>query len=433
VRRVEAIREAARASGRHLAVLGDLQGPKIRIGDFVEGSVMLERGGAFTIDAAWPPNEGHVERVGTNYEPLPREVAPGDRLVLGDGLIELEVARSGGTEVACRVIQGGELSGNKGVNKRGGGLTAPAITSRDEADIALAAELELDYVAVSFPRSAEDIRRARRLAEERALECGVVAKIERAEVVADPACLDEVIASADAVMVARGDLGIEIGDAALMGVQKRIIARCRALNREVITATQMMESMVQSPVPTRAEVMDVANAVLDGTDAVMLSAETAVGRYPRAAVEAMERVIRGAEGTAHFGPSRELDLRLREIDESIALAAMTMARHLDDVRALACVTTSGNTPRLLSRFRSRLPIYAMSDRARTLSRVALFHSVQPVWLTVPAGDGAALQAEALGCLQRAGAVTRGDRVILCSGDAHGVPGATNTVKVVEVP
>jgi pyruvate kinase len=237
--------------------------------------------------------------------------------------------------------------------------------------------------------------------------------------------------SSDGVMVARGDLGIEIGDAALMGVQKHIIHRARELNREVITATQMMESMINNPVPTRAEVMDVANAVVDGTDAVMLSGETAIGRYPVETVAAMVRVIRGAETSAEFLQSGRPQVRCRQIDESIALAAMTVANQLDGVRAVACVTTSGTTPRLMSRFRSRLPIYAMSSVPRTLARVALYHSVQPV-LFVGSAERESITDQAIEWLKAQGVVETGDRVILSRGDRRDVPGGTNTLRVVVV-
>jgi pyruvate kinase len=431
VRRVREIRAAADRLGRHIAVLGDLQGPKIRIHGFRDGDVDLQAGATFRIDTALGADAGTVERVGTGYAALPGDVRPGDELLLGDGLIELKVTETSLTEVICRVVNGGRLAGGQGINKRYGGLSAAAITDKDERDIALAAELELDYLAVSFPRHAGDIERARRLAEGCGLRCGVIAKIERAEVVAEAERLDQVITVADAVMVARGDLGIEIGDAALMGVQKRIIARARALNREVITATQMMESMIRNPSPTRAEVMDVANAVVDGTDAVMLSGETAIGRYPVETVAVVERVIRGAESSAEFVLGGKLQVRCRQIDESIALAAMTVANQLEGVRAVACVTTSGTTPRLMSRFRSRLPIYAMSDQMRTLARVALYHSVHPVYFDSSA-ERESITDQALEWLKARHAVVVGDRVILSRGDRRNLPGGTNTLKIVDV-
>jgi pyruvate kinase len=431
VRRVQEIRAAAERLGRHPAVMGDLQGPKIRIGRFREGTVTLEPDATFRIDTALAADAGTAERVGTAYAMLPEDTNPGDELVLGDGLVELVVLETTATEVVCRVISGGRLAGGQGINKRFGGLSAGAITDQDERDIALAATLELDYLAVSFPRAADDIAQARKLAQRHGLDCGIIAKIERAEVVAAAERLDEVIRTSDAVMVARGDLGIEIGDAALMGVQKRIIARARELNREVITATQMMESMIQNPVPTRAEVMDVANAVVDGTDAVMLSGETAIGKYPVETVAAMVRVIRGAEGSAEFALGGRLRVRYTQIDESIALAAMTIANQLENVRAVACVTTSGTTPRLMSRFRSRLPIYAMSNRRRTLARVALYHSVLPV-LFDGSEERESITDQALEWLKAQGVVDVGDRVILSRGDRRNLPGGTNTLKVVDV-
>jgi pyruvate kinase len=431
VRRVQEIRSAAERLTRHIAVMGDLQGPKIRIHRFRDGEVTLEAGAMFRIDTTLAPDAGTVERVGTGYPSLPHDVGPGDALVLGDGLVELDVTGTTSTEVICRVVTGGRLAGGQGINKRHGGLSAGAITSQDERDIGLAAELELDYLAVSFPRAADDIVRARSLADAAGLRCGIIAKIERAEVVADTERLDEVILAADAVMVARGDLGIEIGDAALMGVQKLVIHRARELNREAITATQMMESMINNPIPTRAEVMDVANAVLDGTDAVMLSGETAIGRYPVETVAAMVRVIRGAESSAEFLQGERPQVRCRQIDESIALAAMTVANQLEGVRAVACVTTSGTTPRLMSRFRSRLPIYAMSSVRRTLARVELYHSVQPVYFEGSA-ERESITDQAIDWLKAQSVVAAGDRVILSRGDRRNLPGGTNTLRVIDV-
>jgi pyruvate kinase len=294
-RRLNDVREIAARLGRSVAALGDLQGPKIRIARFVEGAVKLEVGQTFVLDMTLDTHSGTAERVGCDYKTLPQDVAPGDRLLLDDGRLVLDVTQVVGQEVHTRVHVGGKLSNNKGINKQGGGLSAPALTDKDREDLKTAIEIGVDYLAVSFPRNAADMQEARELLGAAGKEIGLVAKLERAEAVADDTTLDAIIEASEAVMVARGDLGVEIGDAALIGTQKRIIKHARSLNRAVITATQMMESMIESPLPTRAEVFDVANAVLDATDAVMLSAETAAGDYPVETIEAMNRVCLGAE------------------------------------------------------------------------------------------------------------------------------------------
>ena len=433
--RVQAIRAAALRAEHHVAILGDLQGPKIRIGQFQDGAVTLENGASFSIDAALSPDGGTSAQVGTTYPHLGADCQAGDVLVLGDGLIELEVTATSNGRVDCRVITGGILSGGKGINKRGGGLSAAALTAKDEADIKLAAELDVDFLAVSFPRSDADLEHARRLAQAAQLRCHIVAKIERAETVATDAALDELIAAADAVMIARGDLGIEIGYPALMGVQKRITTRARELNRPVITATQMMESMIDNPSPTRAEVLDVANAVLDGTDAIMLSGETAVGAHPLKVIEAVVSVMQGAEATAAKQHIERRKLDLEAIDHAIALAVMSVARRLDRVTAIVCFTSSGNTPRLMSRYLGPIPIYAMLEEPKTLAWVALYRGVQAVFLTPEVRDYEAMNQAAISWLQSQQAVASGDRVIISKGDLRDVrqSGGTNTLKVIEIP
>ncbi len=432
--RVASIRAAASEARRYVAILADLQGPKIRATGFgALESVELEVGNTFTIDTSLSADGGDATRVGTTYADLPQEVATGDVLALGDGLIELEVRDVRGPRVTCVVLHGGELSANKGINKRGGGLSAPALTDKDRDDLEFACGLCVDYVAVSFPRSAQDMMEARALVLKHGATCDLVAKLERAEAVADREELDELIEASDAVMVARGDLGVEIGDAELMGVQKRIIFRARQLNRSVITATQMMESMIASPRPTRAEVMDVANAVLDGTDAVMLSGETAVGDFPVEAVLAMSSVIRGAEDSPYWRRPTNYDLTCDEVDESVALAAMTVAENLEGVAAVVCLTSSGRTPQLMSRTRARIPIYAVGDRDQTLARVALYRGVYPVRFEIEAQDADQVNEAALRQLSRAGVVASGDRVIVCRGGyRNAVTGMTTTVEVLTV-
>ncbi len=431
--RVRRIRAAASSLGTFVAVLADLQGPKIRIRGFAGAdAVELVTGAPFTVDSSLGEREGTAEAVGTSYQTLAAEVAPGDVLVLGDGLIELEVESTGGRKVNCRVLTGGTLGSNKGINKRGGGLSARALTEKDLGDLAFACAEDVDYIAVSFPASEADMRQARALVANHGANCGLVAKLERAEAVTNPATLDGIILASDAVMVARGDLGVEVGDAPLMGLQKLIINRARALNRAVITATQMMESMIANPRPTRAEVMDVANAVVDGTDAVMLSEETAMGRYPVETVAAMVRVIEGAEETAQYTTAPTDGFRSASIDESVAMAAMTVANTLSGVRAVACLTASGNTPKLMSRRRSRLPIYALANDHRTLAKVALFRGVHPAFFETYDFDYGQVEQAAVEWLKNAGVVSSGDRVIISKGDRRHLPGGTNTLKVLEV-
>lgn len=430
-RRILAIRNAATKLGRYVAILGDLQGPKIRICGFPNGSIQLELGASFAIDTRLGATEGSDHEVGTTFEGIADLLHPGAVLVLGDGEIELVVREINGGRVECNVVIGGTLSGNKGINLRGGGLSVAALTEKDFEDLEFACRQQLDYVAVSFVRSDEDLHLARKMARKMNCMCGIVAKLERAEAVFSNNVLDDIIKASDAVMVARGDLAIEIGDAALMGMQKRIIKRARELNRTVITATQMMESMITNPKPTRAEVMDVANAVLDGTDAVMLSAETAAGKYPVEAVKQMVEIIKGAEST--LSPdSVHIEHRCETIDESVAMAAMAVAERLDNVAAVACLTASGNTPKLMSRSRSRLPIYALADNAETLARVALIRGVHPRMFRSEDIDFELVDDAALTHLKNDGILVPGDRVVLSQGALRNVQGGTNTMKIMEV-
>ncbi|WP_323816144.1 pyruvate kinase [Cellvibrio sp. NN19] len=431
-RRAETVRALAAKHNRFVAVLGDLQGPKIRVARFAEGKIHLKVGDKFILDASLGRDEGNQQQVGIDYKELPNDCKPGDVLLLDDGRVVLTVDNIEGTRIYTTTKVAGPLSNNKGINRQGGGLTAPALTEKDIADIKTAAEIDVDYLAVSFPRSAEDMNYARKLMLEAGGRAGLVSKVERAEAVADDETLDGIIAASDAVMVARGDLGVEIGDAALIGVQKRIIARSRALNKVVITATQMMESMINSPLPTRAEVFDVANAVLDGTDAVMLSAETAAGSFPVETVEAMVRIILGAEKhpTASFDTYR-MDQAFSSIDESIALASMFTANHLDGVKAIICFTESGSTPRLMSRVGSQLPIFAFSRHVSTQRKVAMYRGVQPVAFNTSSAPSADDFLQAIGMLKAQGDLANGDLVIISSGDTT-LLGGTNTMKVLRV-
>ena len=432
MRRASAVREAAAKHNKHVAVLGDLQGPKIRIARFAEGPIDLAVGDKFVLDSSLERDEGNQQQVGIDYKELPNDVIPGDSLLLDDGRVVLMVDSVEGTRVNTTVTVAGKLSNNKGINRQGGGLTAPALTDKDRADIKTAVEIGVDYLAVSFPRSADDMNLARQLVKEAGGDIHLVAKIERAESVANTAELDAIILASDAVMVARGDLGVEIGDAELIGVQKLIISRARSLNRCVITATQMMESMISSPLPTRAEVFDVANAVLDGTDAVMLSAETAAGQFPVQTVEAMVRVIKGAEKTpqAETPPLRD-DGHYTAIDECVALAAMYTAGHLKGVKAIVCLSESGATPLLMSRFGARIPVFAFSRQQTTLNRAALFRGVETVEFDNVSIPSAEINQQAIQLLRDKGIVEDGDFVILSKGDSNEL-GGTNTMKILQV-
>ncbi|MCG7542674.1 pyruvate kinase [Pseudoalteromonas sp. MM17-2] len=431
--RAEAVREIAQRLGTHVAILADLQGPKIRVSTFKEGKVNLAHGAPFTLDAALAPGEGDINGVGIDYKELPQDVKAGDLLLLNDGLIQLTVERVEGQKVHCSVKVGGVLSNNKGINRLGGGLTAPAFTDKDKEDLITATKIGVDYIAVSFPRSGDDMRYVRSLAEKAGSDAQLLAKIERAEAVETVEAIDDIILASDAVMVARGDLGVEIGDAELVGKQKTIISRARSLNRVVITATQMMESMIDNPMPTRAEVMDVANAVLDGTDAVMLSAETAAGDYPEQTVATMARVCLGAESQkeTHISKHR-LDSMFADNAETIALSAMYAANHLGTVKAIVALTESGNTSKLMSRISSGLPIYSLSRHGKTLGQTALYRGVYPVRFDSTNFTKECIVSEAMNTLVELGELQKGDTVILTHGDLMETIGATNTLKIVTV-
>ncbi|MGH8363254.1 MAG: pyruvate kinase [Gammaproteobacteria bacterium] len=428
-RRVQQLREASARVGKDVGVLGDLQGPKIRIEKFCAGKVTLRDGQPFTLDAELADDAGTVETVGLSYKALPGDVRAGDLLVLGDGEISLRVESVKGARILCQVENGGELSDHKGINRQGGGLSAEALTAKDLSDVKFAAQLGVDYLAVSFPRDAADIEQARKLLRAAGSKAGIVAKIERAEAINN---LDNIIKASDAVMIARGDLAVEIGDAELPGIQKLIIQRARELHRVVITATQMMESMIHSPVPTRAEVLDVANAVLDGTDAVMLSAETAAGKFPVKTVEAMARVCEGAERQrASLGSERRIERRFERVDEAIAMAVMYTANHMD-VKAIIALTESGSTALWMSRIRSGIPIYAMTRHDATRRRVTLYRGVYPVAFDVLHEDADRVLQSAVGELQKRELVRNGDYVICTKGELSGVTGGTNSFKILRV-
>ncbi len=431
LKRIALVREAARRSDRIVGLLADLGGPKIRIEKFREGRVQLVEGAPFALDSSLDPEAGTTLEVAVGYPELHRDVKAGDTLLLNDGQIVLDVDTVRGTRIETHVRIGGELSNRKGLNRQGGGISAPALTDKDREDIRFAAEQGIDYVAVSFARDADDIRQARAQLRQWGGDGRIVAKIERHESVAN---LASIIDESDVVMVARGDLGVEMGYAELTGLQKTIIHQSRHKNRIVITATQMMESMITNPVPTRAEVSDVANAVMDGTDAVMLSAESAVGRYPLRAVEAMVQVIEGAEKyqLAHIRSRTRADGQyFSRTDEAIAMAVMYTANHMR-VRAIVALTESGSTPLWMSRIRSDIPIYAFTRHDATRRRVTLYRGVYPVPFDVTHSDDVHVHEAIFANLLERRLVDAGDQIILTKGELTGVAGGTNTLQIVKV-
>jgi pyruvate kinase len=426
VERARLVREAARAFGREVGIMADLQGPKIRIGKFAAGAVTLVAGQKFVLDAEC--RQGDAERVGLDYRQLVRDVEPGAVLLLDDGLVKLEVEAVDGPRIATRVVVGGRLSDNKGINRQGGGLSAPALTAKDKDDLRTAATIGADFLAVSFPKTGHDMRKARELLRAAGGHAQLIAKIERAEAI--PA-LAEIIEASDGIMVARGDLAVEVGNAAVPGLQKRMIKMARDANKLSITATQMMESMIQNPVPTRAEVSDVANAVLDGTDAVMLSAETATGRYPIETVETMAQICVEAEKSVAIEFDREVLTRaFTRIDQSIAMAALFTAYHLR-VKAVAALTQSGSTALWMSRNDIGCAIYALTPEVSSQRKMALYRNVRPLFFE-QGDDRDAVLRSAEDLLVAKGQVQRGDLIVLTVGEPMGKSGGTNTMKIVKV-
>lgn len=430
--RAERVREISKKLHRHVAILADLQGPKIRIARFKDNrKVTLESGQKFALDVALPPDVGDETQVGCCYDALPRDVKPGDTLLLNDGLVSMEVDSVAGTRIECTVTLGGVLSNHKGINKQGGGLSAPALTDKDKEDLKTAVSIGADYLAISFPRSREDMELARELLRQAGGDMGLVAKVERAEAI-EEGTLEGIIEASDAIMVARGDLGVEIGDARLPHVQKHMIRLARTLNKVAITATQMMESMISNPQPTRAEVSDVANAVFDGTDAVMLSAETASGDFPDRAVAAMARVCLEAEKYPRERSRHRLHETFHRTDETIAMAAMYAANHLG-VRAIGALTETGNTPLWMSRISSGIPIFALTSHDKTCRRVTLFRGVYPVSFDETGiSDHHVLNRAIVEEFLKRKLVEHEDLVILTKGDLTGRTGGTNAMKIARI-
>ncbi|MBK7953978.1 MAG: pyruvate kinase [Candidatus Accumulibacter sp.] len=427
IARASLVREVAARIGRTVGILADLQGPKIRVGKFSDSKIRLEQGAPFILDAKC--ELGNSERVGLDYKDLTRDVAPGSVLLLDDGRIVLDVERVVGSEIFTVVRHGGELSDNKGINRQGGGLSAPALTAKDMDDIRTAASMDVDFVAVSFPKSAADMYMAKQLIHAAGGQAQTIAKIERVEAVDS---LEEIIAASDGIMVARGDLAVEVGDAAVPALQKRMIRLAREKNKLAITATQMMESMILSPAPTRAEVSDVANAVLDGTDAVMLSAETASGRYPVETVAAMARICQAAEKSAEVTLDSEfLNQVFTRIDQTISLAAIWTAHHLK-VKAIAALTESGATALWMSRLNCGVPVYALTPRPDAVTRMSLYRAVFPLFMTQRPSTRDELLHDAEKLLMNAGIVEKGDFIVLTAGDPMGISGGANTLKIVRV-
>ncbi|MDX1403231.1 MAG: pyruvate kinase [Woeseiaceae bacterium] len=429
-KRLEVLRKVAKDCGRFVGVIGDLQGPKIRVKRFADSRVTLNKGDRFFLDATLGECDGNHKGVGVAYDNLHKDVKKDDVLLLNDGQMTLKVTRVDGTRVHTTVIVGGVLSDHKGINRRGGGLSAPALTDKDHEDIRFAAAMDMDFIAVSFVRNAEDVARARELFEASGGTGKVIAKIERVEALDS---IDAIIDVADVIMVARGDLGVEMGYAELTGMQKRIIRKTRHANKVVITATQMMESMINNPTPTRAEVSDVANAVMDGTDAVMLSAETAIGEYPVAVISAVSDVCLGAEKhqLARGRTTHRLDDRFEDVDEAIAMAVMYTANHLR-VKAIIALTETGSTTLWMSRIRSDIPIYAFTPHDATSRRVTLYRGVYPVSFQPEHWEMQLLYRDIFNILLSNRLVDEGDLVIFTHGDLAGVSGSTNTMRILSV-
>ena len=431
IARAHLVRAAAERVGKPVALMADLQGPKIRVGRFADGLVMLQAGARFVLDAA-RTEPGDVDGVGLDYKELPRDVRPGDTLLLNDGLIKLNVEEVRGEQVVTRVVLGGELGNNKGINKAGGGLTAPALTGKDMEDIKTAMAFRAEYVAVSFPKSATDMEMARQLAnvagESSRHKPAMIAKIERSEAIPQ---LEAILKASDGIMVARGDLAVEVGNAAVPALQKKMIRMAREMDKVVITATQMMESMILAPVPTRAEVSDVANAVLDGTDAVMLSAETAAGRYPVETVEHMHVIALEAERAEDVALEADfVNRHFGRIDMAIAMGALFTAHHLG-CKAIIALTESGSTALWMSRHNIKVPIYGLTSQPVTQRRMALYRNVSPMLMPkVDERDDALRQAEAL--LVARGVLKPGDTYAITCGEPMGHPGGTNMLKVGQV-
>lgn len=427
-KRIELVRSAAKEEGTTVGILADLQGPKIRVSRFKNKKVILQTGQTFILDADLDKDAGNEQQVGLDYKDLPKDVKKNDILLLDDGKIILQVVKVEGNRVHCTVTEGGALSNNKGINKQGGGLTAPALTNKDKEDIKFIGTLGVDYVAVSFPRDAKDMLEARNLLRNAKSTASLIAKIERTEAIDN---IIEIIEASDGVMVARGDLAVEIGAEYVPGAQKKIIQHARTLDKVVITATQMMESMIESSTPTRAEVSDVANAVLDGTDAVMLSAESAAGKYPVKVIIEMAKICIAAELNPLTRVSKHrIECHFNRIDETIAMAAMYAANHLE-AKAIIALTESGSTPLWMSRISSHLPIYALTPNIETMGRLTLCRGVEPIYFKAKSHSFDQINHKAIEELEKRKIINKGDIILMTFGDHVGLHGGTNQLKIVK--
>ena len=428
-RRFREIREVTAAKKREVGIIADLQGPKIRLERFKDDKVFLKPGAEFTLDTELAGDAGDLSHVGVTYKNLVKDLESGDRLLVDDGRIVLEVKDIAGNQIHCRVVLGGELSGKKGINLQGGGLSAGALTEKDRADLLHAARLGADYFAVSFVRGPEDIREARGLLEQAGSNAAIIAKCERAEALNN---IEGIIEASDALMIARGDLGVEIGDAALPPVQKRLVKMARDMDRAVITATQMMESMIDNQIPLRAEVFDVANAVLDGTDAVMLSAETSIGMFPEIVVQAMARICEETEKQRVTRVSdHRINQRFERIDEAIAMSTMYAANHIG-ATAIAALTETGSTALWMSRIGTGIPIFAFTRHMGTIRKVQLYRGVYPIPFDITHTDPNEADNEISAALMQRGIVKDGDFVLVTKGDLTGQRGGTNNMKIIRV-
>ncbi len=429
VQKAKLVRTISKEKNYHVAIIGDLQGPKIRITRFVNSRVILENNKLFTIDSNHPFDDGTEKIIGTTYKNLANELNENDILLLDDGRIELKVEKISNSKIITKIINGGLLYNSKGLNKKGGGLSADAISNKDLGDIKLAAEIDVDYLAVSFIREAKDVELARKLLREAGSNGGIIAKIERAEALNN---IDEIIEASDAIMIARGDLGVEIGDAQLPAVQKNLINKARKKDKVVITATQMMESMISNSIPTRAEVFDVANAVIDGTDAVMLSSETAMGDHPVEAIKAMSRICLGSEGQTPISlKGVNYSVETIKIDRAVAMACMLTADNLKAV-AIAALTETGSTALWMSRINHSVPIFATTSHVGTLRKVTLYRGVYPVKIKTIDTTHETVNKDIINALTQLGITKKDDLVIITKGDLAGIAGGTNAMKVVKV-
>lgn len=430
--RAQRVRELSEKFDHEVGVLVDLQGPKIRIARFAEDKVFLNEGDKFALDNNVGGNDGNQHEVGLTYKNLPYDVKPGDKLLLDDGRLVFQVDNVEGERVNTTVVVGGALSNNKGINLAGGGLSAAALTEKDKEDIITAAEIGADYLALSFPRSAEDVEYCRSLAQKAGLNCAIVSKVERAEAVADDATLDGIILASDVIMIARGDLGVEVGDAQLPALQKKMIKRSRQLNRVTITATQMMETMIENAIPTRAEVFDVANAVMDGTDAVMLSGETATGRSPSLVIETMGRICKEAEKQRSAREStHRIDEAFTAVDETVAMSAMYAANHFN-IKAIVALTESGNTALLMSRISSGKPIIALTPHKDTRRKVTLYRGVYPSSVNFDGVTEDETRDEVVELIKKYGIAKEGDMILLTRGEKRGLMGGTNMFEIIKI-